>query len=119
MGPQAHFESSSKCGLSRIASRLSVEDNRHGAVVEQIDRHACAEDAALDRHALCGKRRTEPFVERIGLLGQRGSGEARPVALAGVLSLSEVNRTLESPFDHVFDLRSKPCAYVLSASVSA
>jgi hypothetical protein len=78
MGPQAHSESSSKCGVSRIASGLSVEDNRHGPVVDELEHHPGPEDPAFNGHGFLGERRAEPLVERVRLLGWRGLNEAGP-----------------------------------------
>ena len=46
--------------------------------------HVRAEDAGLDRDAERAELGAEPFDERLRLLGRRGSGEARAVALRGV-----------------------------------
>src|SRR5256885_1046913 len=56
-----------------------LEQERHGAVVDQLDVHVRAEDAA--RGAEAG---AEAFVQRLGQR-RRGSGDVgRPVALPGV-----------------------------------
>jgi hypothetical protein len=58
MGPQAHFANRSKCGLSRIATEhrgpVSIQHDRHRPVVDELERHARAEDAALDVHSFIG-----------------------------------------------------------------
>ncbi len=71
-----------------------VEDNRHGALVNERDRHPGAEDASFDRDALRREGRAELLVERFGLFGRRRVREARTIALVGVLSPSEVNRNI-------------------------
>ena len=62
-----------------------VEDDRHRAVVDELDLHAGAEDAAGDPDALRLERLAERFVERLRALGPRGAEEARPVSLRRVL----------------------------------
>ena len=68
-------------GRSRV---LGLQQDRHRPVVDQLDVHVGAEDAGLDRHALGAQRLDERLVDRLAVLGRRGVGEARPVALAGV-----------------------------------
>ena len=58
-----------------------LEDDRDRPVVDELDGHACAEEAGRDAHALLAERLAEGLVERLGLVGRRCLGEARPVAL--------------------------------------
>ena len=62
----------------------SVDDDRHRPVVDELDRHLRAEDAGRHLDAELAERRAERLVERLGLLGRRGVGEARAVALRRV-----------------------------------
>ncbi len=73
---------------------LRLENDRDGAVVDELDGHAGAEDAARDPDVLCLEGRAEPFVERLSVLGARGLREARPVALRRIPGTSEVNRKI-------------------------
>lgn len=47
---------------------LSVENDCHGAVVGNLDVHAGAEDAGLDRDSQCRQRGAEDLVETLGEL---------------------------------------------------
>src|SRR6266511_89742 len=110
MGPQAHFGNRSKCGVRRIARPgpppatgtgrapggaprlrfLSIEDDRHRALVDELDLHAGAEDATLDVHALGAERVAEALVEQNGCVRRSGAGKARPVALTRVRDQREL-----------------------------
>lgn len=62
------------------ASLVDVEDDRHGAVVDELDFHAGAEDAAGDGHAELLERGAEALVQRLGPArdGLRGKSWAGP-----------------------------------------
>ena len=88
---RAHFAKPVKCGEQRIAPlgrlaglRLEVEDDRHRAVVDQLDLHLRAEDARLHADAFRAERLDEALDERLRLRARRRVGEARPVALSRV-----------------------------------
>ena len=68
----------------RLEISSDVENDRHRAVVDELDPHASTEDAARDRYALCSERVAEPLVERLREVGRRRVGEARAVALRGI-----------------------------------
>ena len=76
--------------LLELRERVTVEHDRHRAVVHELDVHLRAEDARLDRHAERAQLGAEPLVERLRLLGRRGLREARPVALRGVRDQREL-----------------------------
>src|SRR5207247_679528 len=63
---------------------LCLHDDRDGTVVEEVDLHPGTEDAARDGDPFRGEGLAEALVERDGLLGYSGAGEARTVALRGV-----------------------------------
>src|SRR5512132_3408676 len=71
--------------------RASLEDDRHRAVVHELERHARAEAACGDVDALLPKRGTERLVERLGLLRRRRVAEARPVAPGRIYSYADDN----------------------------
>jgi hypothetical protein len=92
-GRRAPISNSPKCGETRIAKLF--EHDRHGPVVDELDRHPRAEDARFDGDAVVAQRCAEAVVQRFRELWRRGVGKARTVPLARVLSLSEVNRKIE------------------------
>ena len=63
---------------------LPVENDRDGPVVDELDLHPRAEDAAHDGDPFCLQRCTKHLVERCRLLRRRGVRGARPVALRRV-----------------------------------
>ena len=71
-------------GSPNWSAALGVEDDRHRAVVHDLDLHAGAEGAGRDRDPLLPERGAERLVERLGLLRPRGGREARAVALGRV-----------------------------------
>ena len=101
MGPQAHFENRSKCGVCRIAASgwtpTSAEDDRHGPVIHELDGHPGPEDASGHIDSLSAEGLTEAVAAQFGLLRRRGPGEARPIPLLCVPSTSDVNRKMEEP----------------------
>src|SRR5438270_11565083 len=68
-----------------LALRPGVEDDRHRPVVHELDLHPGAEDAGFDRHAQLAERPTERPVDLLRVVRWRSVGEARSVALRGVL----------------------------------
>jgi hypothetical protein len=82
-------------GSREVLGSALLEHDRDRAVVDQLDRHALAEDTRLDPDAELPQRLAEGFVERFGLLGLRRLAKARPVALRRVLMSSAVNRTMK------------------------
>ena len=70
--------------------RPEVEDDRDGAVVDELDLHSRAEDARLDRDAELAQSGAEALVEQLGALGLRGRREARPVPLRRVREQGEL-----------------------------
>jgi hypothetical protein len=61
-----------------------VERDRDRAVVDELDLHACTENALLDRHAELSKRCGEVLVEGLGELRPRRMRERRSVSLRRV-----------------------------------
>src|SRR3954447_10954180 len=85
-GPAGPFRNCSKCGETMVASggrkrpahsESQVDDDCHGAVVLELDRHSRAEDACLDVDAEVAKRRAGVLVQRLREFGSRGPGERR------------------------------------------
>ena len=73
---------------------LDGDDDRHRAVVDQLDRHPRAEDAGGDLDVQLAESHAEGFAERFCLVGRRCPGEARAVALCRIVLSSEVNSTM-------------------------
>lgn len=67
------------------AAVSAVEHDRDGAVVRELELHARAEDARLDRGPEPAERRAEALVQRLRLLRWSGRVEARAVAPARVV----------------------------------
>jgi hypothetical protein len=68
--------------FAAVASRF--EDERHRAVVDQLDGHARTEGTRLDPDAEVAERFGEALVQRLGDLRARGVRERGAVALRGV-----------------------------------
>ena len=74
-----------KCGCREDSRGFrSIENDRHGAGVDQLDLHARPEHAAFLVQPRPGQRCAERLVDRLGLRAGGRAGEARPVALRGV-----------------------------------
>ncbi len=91
--PCAHFSKLGKCRCRKDSSArlrfaaavpLGIEQDRHGAVVPDLDEHAGAEGALCDLDALPFQGGAERFVDGLRLLGAGGVREARPIALRRV-----------------------------------
>src|SRR4051794_33772496 len=80
--PGMHRRATYLARIPRLA--LQVEDDRDRPVVDELDGHRGAEDAALHGHAERLEVGAEALVERLRLLRRRRLREAGPVALAGV-----------------------------------
>src|SRR3954465_1839793 len=63
---------------------LEVKHDRDGALVDELDRHARAEDPRLDGDSERPQLSAETLVELLGPLGRRRLREARPVSLRRV-----------------------------------
>src|SRR5437660_12099745 len=68
----------------------SVEGDCHRAVVDEADRHPCAEDPTLHRNAMVGQRSTELFVDRLRLGGRCSVREAGPIPFPRVCDQREL-----------------------------
>src|SRR5947208_12800567 len=68
-----------RSSICEIHMSKTLEDDRHGTVVDELDVHPRAEDAAPDVHPETAQRGAERLVERLRLLRRRRFGEARPV----------------------------------------
>src|SRR5205807_3868146 len=77
--------------------QLRVQYDRHRSVVDELDRHARAEDAALHRNATAGKRSAELQVKGFCLFRRRGLRKARPVSLARVCQQRELAHNERRP----------------------
>src|SRR5688572_6092134 len=83
--PSFGYRDSRKYQLSPQAQSLfAVHDQRHRAVVDQLDLHVRAEAPGRRRHAQRLHRVDERLVERDGDVGRGGIDVARPAALAAI-----------------------------------
>src|SRR5688572_6216422 len=76
----------------RKGARSGLQEEGHGAVVDELDRHPRAEHASLRAEALA-----EPLVERFGLRRRGRSHVARAVALLSVGEQGELAHAKHLP----------------------
>ncbi len=86
--------------------RFSVDQDCHGAVVEEADFHVCAETAGFDRDVSGAEMRGYGFVEGDGLLRAGGFDERGSVSFACVAEEGELGNEEDRAF-HVLDTEIK------------
>src|SRR4051794_4380375 len=79
MGAARPLRTCSKCRWngSRV---LLLQDDRHRAVVHELEHHSGSEHAGLDRHPTLAELRAEALVDRLGPLGPGWLREAGSIA---------------------------------------
>src|ERR1051325_6322867 len=71
-------------GRGRRRAGPRSENDRYGALVDQLDLHVGAEHAGFDVEPATAERLAKALVERLRLLGRRRTREARSAPLRGI-----------------------------------